>query len=85
VNGIDFRAKSDKTDGIKYMKKTNQYSIQNIRYVDYKDIELMKMFLTPHGQMQGKRRTVLTAKQQRAFSTAVKRARYMGLLPYVAS
>ena len=66
-------------------KKAHQYSVENIRYVDYKDIDLMKMFLTPHGQIQAQKRTGLNAKQQRAFATAVKQARFMGFLPYVAS
>jgi small subunit ribosomal protein S18 len=67
------------------MKKTTSFDLNNIKYFDYKDLELLKMFLTPHGQVQGKRRTNLTAKQQRALALAVKRARFMGLLPYIAS
>jgi small subunit ribosomal protein S18 len=66
------------------MKKTTNYDLSNLKYVDYKDLDLLKLFLTPHGQIQGKRRTCLTSKQQRAFATAVKRARFMGLLPYIA-
>lgn len=67
------------------MKKTSNYDLSNLKYVDYKDLDLLRLFLTPHGQVQGKKRTALTAKQQRAFALAVKRARFMGLLPYIAS
>ncbi|HUO56359.1 MAG TPA: 30S ribosomal protein S18 [Candidatus Paceibacterota bacterium] len=55
----------------------------DIQYVDYKDIDLLKQFVNPHGRMVSRRRGGLTAKQQRAVELAVKRARFMGLLPYV--
>ena len=55
----------------------------DIRHVDYKDIDLLKQFINPHGRIMGRTRTGLTAKQQRAVEAAVKRARFMGLLPYV--
>jgi small subunit ribosomal protein S18 len=64
-------------------KKTSSYDLSHLRYVDYKDLDLLRLFLSPYGQIQGKRRTNLTAKQQRAFALAVKRARFMGLLPYI--
>ncbi len=68
------------------MKKQQDYlSANNIKYIDYKDIELLKMFLTAHGQVMNSRRTGLQAKQQRALTLAVKRSRYMGLLPYSAA
>lgn len=55
----------------------------NIKHIDYKDIETLKRFLNPHGRLQSRKRTGLTAKNQRALALAVKRARFMGLLPYV--
>ena len=55
----------------------------DIQYVDYKDIDLLKQFVNPHGRVMGRKKTGLTAKQQRAVEAAVKRARFMGLLPYV--
>ncbi len=68
------------------MKKKQDYlSANNIKYIDYKDVELLKMFLTPHGQVSNNRRTGLSAKQQRGLAVAVKRSRFMGLLPYIAS
>ncbi|HET8581584.1 MAG TPA: 30S ribosomal protein S18 [Candidatus Paceibacterota bacterium] len=53
------------------------------QYIDYKDVDVLKQHLNPHGRIQPSRRTNLTAKQQRELATAVKRARFMGLLPYV--
>ena len=55
----------------------------DIQRVDYKDVELLKQFVNPHGRIQGRKRTGLTAKQQRAVEEAIKRARFMGLLPYI--
>lgn len=66
-------------------KEQDYLSANNIKYIDYKDVELMRMFLTPHGQIAANRRSNLTAKQQRALALAVKRARFMGLLPYIAA
>ena len=52
-------------------------------YVDYKDIELLKRMMSGHAKVLGRRRTGNCAAYQRAISVAVKRARFMGLLPYV--
>ncbi|PIR82715.1 30S ribosomal protein S18 [Candidatus Kaiserbacteria bacterium CG10_big_fil_rev_8_21_14_0_10_59_10] len=63
----------------------NNILTQNdIRHVDYKDVDLLKQFVNPHGRIMGRRRTNLTAKQQRAVEAAIKRARFMALLPYIA-
>ena len=62
----------------------NNILTQNyIQHVDYKDIDLLKQFINPHGRIMARTRTSLTAKQQRAVESAIKRAREMGLLPYV--
>ena len=67
------------------MNKQECYFKQNgIKYVDYKDIELLKKFLNPHARIQGKKRTGTSAKYQRLLSQAIKRARFMALLPYVS-
>ena len=62
----------------------NNILTQNdIQHVDYKDVDLLKQFINPHGRVMSRTRTNLTAKQQRQVEQAVKRARFMGLLPYV--
>lgn len=62
----------------------NNILTQNdIQYVDYKDIDLLKQFVNTHGRVQAKKRINLTSKQQRAVDLAVKRARHMALLPFV--
>lgn len=60
------------------------FSQNNIKHIDYKDVELLKKFLNPHGRIQAGKRTGVSAKYQRQLAMAVKRARFMGLLPYVA-
>lgn len=53
-------------------------------FVDYKDIDSLKKFLTPHGKLRARKQTGVSAVYQRSLSVAVKRARFMGLLPYTA-
>jgi small subunit ribosomal protein S18 len=62
--------------------ETQLYGSQ-IQTIDYKDIETLKKFLNPHGKIMSRRRTGLSAAAQRSLATAVKRARFMALLPYI--
>jgi small subunit ribosomal protein S18 len=52
-------------------------------FVDYKDVTNLKKLITSQGKMFSRKRSGLCAAFQRAASDAVKRARFMGLLPYV--
>jgi small subunit ribosomal protein S18 len=64
---------------------TNNYFKENkVEHVDYKDVELLKKFLTPHARIQSKKRSSAPAKNQRQVAMAIKRARFMGLLPYIS-
>jgi small subunit ribosomal protein S18 len=51
--------------------------------IDYKDLDLLRKFLTERGKLLPRRITGLTAKQQRDVTTAVKQARMVALLPFV--
>ncbi|MEI6660095.1 MAG: 30S ribosomal protein S18, partial [bacterium] len=62
--------------------KQDYFSANNIKHIDYKDIELLKKFLSPSARIMARRRTDVTAKNQRMLENAVKRARFMGLIPY---
>lgn len=62
----------------------NYFKENRIDYVDYKDVETLKKFLTPHARIQSRRRSEAPSKNQRQLALAVKRARFMGLLPYVS-
>ncbi len=50
---------------------------------DYKDTETLKKFLNPHGKILARRRTGLSAGGQRSLAEAIKRARFMALLPFI--
>lgn len=52
-------------------------------YVDYKDVDLLSKLVNRHGRIVGRRKSGCTAVSQHAVSAAVKRARYMALMPYV--
>lgn len=52
-------------------------------FVDYKDVGNLKKLITGQGKLFSRKRSGLCAAYQRASSVAVKRARFMGLLPYV--
>ncbi|MGB0874266.1 MAG: 30S ribosomal protein S18 [Synechococcus sp.] len=51
--------------------------------IDYKDVDLLKKFITERGKILPRRLTGLTAKQQRDLTNAVKRARIVAILPFV--
>jgi small subunit ribosomal protein S18 len=53
------------------------------QHVDYKDISRLHANVNPHARMHGRRRTGMTAKEQRNFATAIKRSRFMALMPYI--
>jgi small subunit ribosomal protein S18 len=65
-------------------KKVCFFTKSNITTIDYKDIELLKRFISSNGKIIPRRVTGTRAKYQRMLATAVKRARQMALLPYVA-
>lgn len=57
---------------------------QTINHIDYKDINRLAKHVNPHSRMYNRRRTGFTAKQQRDFARATKRARFMALMPFVS-
>lgn len=64
---------------------TECYFKQNgIKHVDYKDTELLKKFINPHGRILSKKKTGVSSEYQKKLALAIKRARFMALLPYVS-
>jgi len=53
--------------------------------IDYKDIDLLKLFITEQGKILPRRATGVTVQQQRQLAKAIKRARTIAILPFVAS
>lgn len=54
------------------------------QHFDFKDTDRLHANLNPHARMNSRRRTQLSAKEQRDFAKAVKRSRFMALVPYIA-
>ena len=65
-------------------KKVCYFTKNNITKIDYKDVELLKRYISQNGKILPRRVTGTSAKYQRMLATAIKRARQMALLPYVA-
>jgi small subunit ribosomal protein S18 len=63
--------------------KQNFLSQNKVTYIDYKDIEIIKKFVNPHGRLIARKRTGVSANHQRQLANALKRARFLGLLPFV--
>ena len=65
-------------------KKVCYFTKNHITYIDYKDVELLKRFVRSKGKIIPRRVTGTSAKYQRMLAVAIKRAREMALLPFVA-
>ena len=65
-------------------RKVDFIASNHIDYIDYKDVDLLKRFISERGKILPRRVTGTSAKNQRKLTVAIKRARVMGLLPFVA-
>ncbi|MBK7427787.1 MAG: 30S ribosomal protein S18 [Saprospiraceae bacterium] len=65
-------------------KKYCRFKKFGIKYIDYKDSEFLLQFINEQGKILPRRITGNSLKYQRKISTAIKRARHLALLPYVA-
>lgn len=68
---------------MKRTRKSDPLAEAGIRYIDYKDEKMLQRFLTERGKILPSRLSGITARHQRQLSTAIKRARYLALLPYI--
>ncbi|MFD7704124.1 30S ribosomal protein S18 [Streptomyces caelestis] len=62
--------------------RPNPLDAAGITYIDYKDTDLLRKFISDRGRIRSRRVTRVTARQQRRIATAIKNAREMALLPY---
>jgi small subunit ribosomal protein S18 len=53
------------------------------KFIDYKDVAYLKQFTNPHAKILSKKRTGIPATKQRDIAQAIKRARFMALIPFV--
>jgi small subunit ribosomal protein S18 len=64
-------------------RKTCPFSGDKAPKIDYKDVRLIQRFVSERGKIVPSRITAVSAKKQRELAQAIKRARFLGLLPYV--
>ena len=64
-------------------RKSCPFSGKNAPVIDYKDVRLLQGFMSERGKIVPSRITAVSAKKQRELSQAIKRARHLGLLPYL--
>ncbi|WP_225639308.1 30S ribosomal protein S18 [Candidatus Profftia sp. (ex Adelges kitamiensis)] len=64
-------------------RKFCRFTTEGIQEIDYKDIAMLKNYITESGKIVPKRITGTRAKYQRQLSHAIKKARYLALLPYI--
>ena len=64
--------------------KVVRQDVKGNPWVDYKDIDELRRMMTPNGKIYSRKRLGTTASEQRRVAKAIKRARFMGLLPYTS-
>ncbi len=68
-----------------FVKRPCRFCSDKVEHVDYKDLERIGRYVTDRGKIIPSRLTGTCAKHQRVLTRAIKRARFMALLPYVAA
>jgi small subunit ribosomal protein S18 len=63
-------------------RKTCPFSGEGAPKIDYKDVKLLQRFISERGKIVPSRITAVSAKKQRELAQAIKRARFLGLIPY---
>ena len=66
-------------------RKFCRFTAEGVQEIDYKDLEVLKQYITETGKIVPSRITGTKARYQRQLATAIKRARYLALLPYTDS
>lgn len=87
-NSSDERSQSNSDSGNKKpffrRRKSCPFSGQNAQIIDYKDTKTLSRYISERGKIVPSRITSVSAKKQRELSIAIKRARFLALLPYVS-
>jgi small subunit ribosomal protein S18 len=65
------------------MEQHNLHKKAALEHIDYKDINRLGVYVNPHARMFNRRRSGFSAKAQRDFAQAIKRSRFMALMPYI--
>jgi len=67
----------------RYTRKKCKFCLDKVKYIDYKDVDKLRRSISDRSKIRPKRTSGTCAKHQRMLARAIKRARYMSLLPYV--
>jgi small subunit ribosomal protein S18 len=78
------RYSPDFSDGRSKKRKKCPFTASGVREIDYKDIDTLTQFITERGKILPRRITGVSAYHQKKLTSAIKRARHMALLPFVA-
>lgn len=79
-----FNSNNSKKNNTPAVKKQCLFCLEKERDVDYKDPQTLRRFINQRAKIMSPKRTGACTKHQRQVATAIKRARFMGLLPYIA-
>ncbi len=63
-------------------RKFCRFTAEDVKYIDYKDLETLKQYITENGKIVPSRITGTKARYQRQLSLAIKQARFLALMPY---
>ncbi|MCA3218104.1 MAG: 30S ribosomal protein S18 [Burkholderiales bacterium] len=74
--------RGDKQNALFKRKKFCRFTAEGVEQIDYKDVETLRDFITDNGKIMPARLTGTKAHYQRQLDTAIKRARFLALLPY---
>jgi len=82
--GNDRRTNRPRGRGRFQRRRICAFCVDKIDNIDYKDVDMLRRFVSEQGQIQSRRRTGTCARHQRRLTLAIKRARHLALLPYTA-
>ncbi|MEZ5654089.1 MAG: 30S ribosomal protein S18 [Burkholderiaceae bacterium] len=82
VKGKDRRGRRQGQSALFKRKKFCRFTVEKVEWIDYKDIDLLKDFVTDNGKIIPARLTGTSARYQRQLGIAIKRARFLALLPF---
>ena len=78
------RRDKPKDNGRRTKKKISPLNSDSVEYIDYKDVDLLRRFMSDRAKIRGRRVSGNDSQQQREIARAIKNAREMGLLPYAS-
>ncbi len=81
-NGKDQKPKRERQNNLFKRKRFCRFTVAKVEEVDYKDLDVLKDFITENGKLIPARLTGTKAIYQRQVTTAIKRARFLALMPF---